>query len=110
MANQVKVTVDASGTPSCNPNELDVGKSNGAVVIKWTVNTAGWKITNLTDDSGNPLKSTVFSSSQKNGNTGWKITDKNDDEERYDYQITVKSTTTNQEEVYDPVIRNGGQN
>ena len=110
MATQVTVTVDSSGTPSCKPDPLDVGKSNGAVVIKWTVKPAGWKITNLTNDSGDPLDSAVFSSSKKNGTTGWKITDKNDDKKSYDYKITVQSTTTNQEVVHDPVIRNGGQN
>jgi len=110
MATQVSVKVNAQGKPSCTPDELSVGKSNGTVVIKWSMDTAGYKITGITKNNGDPLKASVFSSSKANGNTGWKITDKNDDTKSYKYKLVVESTSTGEEVAHDPVIKNGGRN
>ena len=111
MGDKIMVTVDTSGTPSCVPNPLDVGKSNGNVVIKWRLENDAtsklYEVTNVTiaDDSTGE-----FSNPGKDSGDGWKITNKNDNTNLYSYEITVGLKTTGEQTSHDPGIRNGGRN
>lgn len=100
----IKVSVN-NGKVSCDPDTYNVGKSNGTVVIIWTMKTKGYEISGL---SG--LPSPEFFDSEANGKTGWKIKDKNNTVKDYDYTVQVKKVATGAVTELDPIIRNGGQN
>jgi hypothetical protein len=100
----IKVTVDKQGNVTCDPETYNVGKSNGTVNIFWRMDTAGYKVSDI---SG--LPSPEFFDSGPNGNTGWKVKDKNDKIADYLYTVEVASTATGEVTEHDPVIKNGGQ-
>ena len=104
MPGQIRVTVDGSGNPSCDPETYDVGKSNGTVNIFWRMDTAGYRVSGI---SG--LPASEFPTSVANGGTGWKVTDKNQNIDDYPYTVQVASTASGEVTEHDPIIRNGGQ-
>jgi len=105
----VKVYVDDEGAITCKPDPLKVGKTQGSVVIKWKMKTAGWEITGITDPDGNPLPKRKFIDSKKDDKTDWKIRDMNYDIDEYEYVVHVQSLKTGECIAHDPIIRNGGR-
>jgi hypothetical protein len=105
LPNSIKVTVDQQGKISCDPEVYDVGPSNGTVNIFWRMDTAGYKVSGITD-----LPPPEFFDSVANGSTGWKVKDKNDNRIDYSYTVEVQSTATGEMTEHDPIIKNGGQN
>ena len=103
MAKTVSVTVSDSGVVTASPDPLDVGKSNGTVVINFDMATDGWEITDITG-----LPSDEFTEQGKNGK-GWKVKDKNDNTLSYKYDIKLKATVSGEEKELDPIIKNGGR-
>ena len=104
MSDPIKVTVDGSGNPSCDPDPYPVGKSNGTVNIFWRMDTTGYKVSGI---SGLPAGE--FFDSEANGRTGWKVKDKNQTIQDYAYTVQVASTATGDVTEHDPIIKNGGQ-
>ena len=76
MAEKISVTVDNNDKPQAA--NLTLGKTNGNVNIKWSMDTADWEITDI---SG--LNAPEFVDKAKDGSTGYKITDKNSDTNTY---------------------------
>lgn len=109
MADQITVSVGASGNVCCHPDELDVGKSNGTVIIKWKMDNDAtsklYEVSNIEIKDNNGQ----FTGSSKDVGDGWKITDKNDNTEVYKYDITVKNKNDGVEITLDPTVRNGGR-
>jgi hypothetical protein len=103
MAKSVSITVDTNGNVTATPNILDVGTSNGTVVINFNMDTDGWEITDVTG-----LPDAEFTGKGKNGK-GYKVTDKNDNSSDYNYTVTVQHTASGRTLMHDPIIRNGGQ-
>jgi len=103
MAKHVTITVDSNDNVSADPDQLDVGKSNGSVIINFDMGTSGREITGV---SG--LPDAEFTEKGKNGN-GWKVKDKNDNTETYDYTVQVQPTQGGNVLQLDPSIKNGGQ-
>ena len=99
----VHITVDSSGNVSAEPNVLDVGKSNGSVIINFEMDTSDCEITGV---SG--LPDDEFTEKGKNGN-GWKVKDKNDNTKTYDYTVQFQRTGSDTVLKHDPSIKNGGQ-
>jgi len=105
--NQVIVSVDASGTPSCDPHVVPV---NGAdAVLKYVLQTAGYAFPTdgavvVAGASGQfPLPSRTLP-----GGTRATLYDRNTAAGTFSYTVFVKNVITGEIGRVDPSINNGG--
>jgi len=104
-AAQVIVTVDASGTPACNPHVLPVNGSDA--VLKFVLQTAGYVFP--TDGAvvvNSASEQFPFPSRTLLNGTWATLYDRNTAAGTFNYSIFVKNATTGEIGRVDPTIQN----
>ncbi len=107
LANQVIVTVNASGVPSCDPYVLPVNGTDA--VLKFSLQTAGYIFP--TDGAvvvNSASEQFPFPSRTLSSGTWATLYDRNTAAGTFNYTVMVKNATTGEIGRVDPMINNGG--
>jgi hypothetical protein len=107
LADQVIVTVDASGVPSCSPHVLPVNGSDA--VLKFSLQTAGYVFP--TDGAvvvNSASEQFPFPSRTLPSGSWATLYDRNTAAGTFGYTMSVKNAATGEIGRVDPTINNGG--
>lgn len=101
----VNVTVGQDGTPSCNPDQLNLGNKSQPCTITWTLQTNGYEFPSACPHGLNCGNSDLNSYSLTDS-THMSASDSNADGATLQYTITVVATETGERFESDPSIIN----